>query len=96
MIFSFLFARLKNLLNSSDGSNDLSSLKGSNRYNPFKVLTRDSTVYSQFLNNPPFGQDEIIMTSFDDPCNLCPVVALLVLTGNWVIRHVNFNQFLAK
>ncbi len=44
--------------------------------------TRDRTTYSQFLNiaaNPLVGHDITTMTSFDIPCNLCPVVASLLL-----------------
>ena len=64
-------------------------------YKPRNVRTQERTVYSQFLNKDPLGQDETMTMSLDVPCNLWPVVASLVFTGNWVIWHVNFNRVLA-
>ena len=44
-------------------------------------------MYSQFLNRPVFGHNDIIIWSFDEPWSLCPVVASLRFTGNCVILH---------
>ncbi len=55
-----------------------------NKVKPDSVRTQDRTTYSQVLNitaSPPVGHDVITMTSFDIPCNLCPVVASLLLAG---------------
>ena len=67
-----------------DGWNDLSISIGFTRYSPDSVRTRDRTTYSQFLNiaaKLPVGHDDTIITSFDIPCNLCPVVASLLFAG---------------
>ena len=73
-----------------DGWNDLSMFIGLIRYNPDSVRTRDRTTCSQFLNiaaNLPVGHDDTIMTSFDIPCNLWPVVASLLFAGICIILH---------
>ena len=70
------------LFSSSEGLNDLSMSIGLIRNSPDSVRTRDRTTYSQFLNiaaSPPVGHDVITIKSFDIPCNLCPVVALLLI-----------------
>ncbi len=73
-----------------DGLNVFSMLIGLTRYIPDNVRTRDRTTYYQFLNSdamPPVGHDATIITSFDIPCNLWSVVALLVLAGICFILH---------
>jgi len=69
-VFSFLLARLKYALSSSDGANDLFMSISSYSYNPSNPVTRDKTVYSQLGNKPGFGHDVTMMISFDIPCSL--------------------------
>ena len=88
-VCSFSFARSKNDANSGDGLKDFFISISSNIYNPLRVLTLERTTYSQFLNSPPVGQDEIITTSLLIPCNLCPVVASLEFIGSYCILHLN-------
>ncbi len=79
-------------LSCSDGLNDFSMLIDSTRYRPFIVCTWDRTAYSLFLNidaRQPVGHDETIISSFDIPCNLWPVLASLVLAGICFILHWN-------
>ena len=60
-------------------------------YSPANVLTRDNTMYSQFLDkalNFLSGNDETIKESNDMSCSLCPVVASFRLSGNGVIDTV--------
>ena len=73
-----------------DGWNDLSMSIGLTRYSPNSVQTQDSTTYSQFLNiatKLPVGHDDTIITSFDIPCNLWPVIASLLFAGICIILH---------
>ena len=75
---SFRLAFSIHFLSSEDDLNNSSMSIGSTRYSPDSVRTRDRTTYSQFLNivaSPPVGHDDTTITSFDIPCNLCPVVA---------------------
>ena len=51
------------------------------------MRARDKTTYSQFLN--PVGHDVTMITSFDIPCNLWPVVASLLLAGICLILQLN-------
>ena len=88
-VCSFSLARSKKKDNSGDGLKDLVISISSKRYKPFRVLTLERTTYSQFLNSPPVGQDEIITTSLLIPCNLCPVVASFEFIGSCVILHLN-------
>ena len=70
----------------------LSMSIGSMRYSPDNVRTRDSTTYFQFLkifDSPPVGYEDTIITSFDIPCNLWPVVPSLEFAGIWCILHWN-------
>ncbi len=106
-IASFLFSNISvsfrlpfsmYFLSSEDGLNDLSMSIGSTRYYPDSLRTRDRTTYSQFLNivaSPPVGNDDTTITSFDTPCNLCPVVASLIFSGICIILQQN-STFLMK
>ncbi len=79
-----------------DGWNDLSMSIGLTRYSPDSVRTRDRTTYSQFLNiaaKLPIGHDDTIITSFDIPYNLWPVVAPLLFAGICIILHRNTAFF---
>ncbi len=63
---------------------------GSTRYSPDNVCTHDSTTYSQFLkifDRPVVGHDDTIITSFDIPCSLWPVVPSFEFAGIWFILH---------
>ena len=84
---SFCLAFSMYFLSSEDGLNDLFMSIGSTRYSPDSVHTRDRTTYSQFLN--PVGHDVTMITSFDIPCNLWPVVASLLLAGICLILQLN-------
>ena len=78
------------LFSSLEGLNDLSMSIGLIRNSPDSVRTRDRTTYSQFLNiaaNLPVGQDVIIVTSVDIPCNLCPVGASFLFAWICFILH---------
>jgi len=88
-VVCFCFARFKNRLNSSEGLKDLFMSIGWNKYKPSRVRTLERTTYSQFLKRPPFGHEVTMITSFDIPCNLWPVVASLQFTGNCLILHLN-------
>ncbi len=60
------------------------------------MCTWERTKYSQFLNiaaSPPVGYDVATITSFDIPCNLCPVVASLLFAGNCFILQQNSTFF---
>ena len=84
------------VLSSEDGLNDLSMSIGSTRYSPDSVRTRYRTTYSQFLNivaSSPVGHDDTTITSFDIPCNLCPVVASLIFAGICIILQRNSTFF---
>ncbi len=73
-----------------DGWNDLSMSIGLTRYSLESVWTRDRTIYFQFLNiaaKPPVSHDDTIIASFDIPCNLWPVVALLLFAKICFILH---------
>jgi len=73
-----------------DGWNDLSMSIGLTRFSSNSVRTRDRTTYSQFLNIDAkllVGHDDTIITSFDIPCNLRPVVASLLFAGTCIILH---------
>ena len=79
-----------------DGWNDLSMSIGFTRYSPDSVWTRDRLTYSQFLNiaaKVPVGHDNTMIASFDIPCNLCPVVASLLLAGICFILHQKVTFF---
>ena len=93
MLASFCLAFSMYFFYSEDGLNDLSMSIGSTRYSPNSVRTRDRTTYSHFLNmaaSPPVGQDVTTMASFDIPCNLCPVVASLLIRS----RTMSLTTFL--
>ena len=93
---SFCLAFSIYFLSSEDGLNDLSMSIGSTRYNPDSLRTWDRTTYSQFLNivaSPPVGHDDTTITSFDIPCNLCPVVASLIFAGICIILQQNSTFF---
>ncbi len=63
---------------------------GSTRNSPDNVRTCDSSTYSQFLkifDRPPVGHDITIITSFDIPCSLWPVVPSFEFAGIWFILH---------
>ncbi len=75
------------LLSSLDGLNDLFMSIGSTRLRPDNVHARDKTTYSQFLN--PVSHDVTIITYFDIPCNLWPVLASFVFAGICFILHLN-------
>ena len=63
---------------------------GSTRYSLDNVRTCNSTTYSQFLkifDRPPVGHDITIITSFDIPCSLWPVVPSFEFAGIWFILH---------
>ncbi len=51
------------------------------------MRARDKTTYSQFLN--PVGHDVTMVTSFDIPCSLWPVVESLVFAGICLILQLN-------
>ncbi len=96
MLVSFRLAFSIYFFNSDDGLNDLSMSIGSTRYSPDSVLTQERTTYSQFLNmaaSPPVGHDVTTMASFDIPCNLCPVVASLLVAGICFILQRNSTFF---
>ena len=79
-----------------DGWNDLFMSIGFTRYSPDSVRTQDRTTYSQFLNiaaKVPVGHDNTMIASFDIPCNLCPVVASLLLAGICFILHRKVTFF---
>ncbi len=79
-----------------DGWNDLSMSIGLTRESPNSVRTRDRTTYSQFLNiaaKLPVGHNNTIIASFDIPCNLWPVVALLLFAGICFILHRKVTFF---
>ncbi len=61
------------------------------------MCTRNRTTYFQFLNiaaSPLVGHDVTLMTSFDIPCNMCPVVASLLLAGICFILQHFFYEIL--
>jgi hypothetical protein len=79
-------------LSSEDGWNKFFMSIGSTRYSPDSVQIQDRRTYTQFLNiadSPPVGHDVTTMTSFDIPCNLCPVVASLLFAGICFILQQN-------
>ncbi len=79
-------------LSCSDGLNDFSMSIDSTRYRPFNVHTQVRTTYSHFLNidaGPQVGHEVTIITTFDIPCNLWPVLASLVLARICFILHWN-------
>ncbi len=79
-----------------DGWNDLSMSIGFTRYSPDSVQTQDRTTHSQFLNiaaKVPVGHDNTIIASVDIPCNLCLVVASLLLVGICFILHRKVTFF---
>ena len=83
-IIVFLFsAPCGDFSSSSDDLNDSSKPISSRRYTPSRLQTQLSTVHSQFLIHvaiSPHGQYAIIMTSFDIPCSLWPVVVTWTYT----------------
>ena len=63
---------------------------GSTRYSLVNVRTRDSTTYSQKKNifdRPPVGHDDTIITSFNIPYSLWPVVPSFEFAGICFILH---------
>ncbi len=79
-----------------DGWNDLFMSIGFIRNSPDSVWTRDRTTYSQFLNiaaKLPVGHDNTMIASFDIPCNLCSVVASLLLAGICFMLHWKVTFF---
>ena len=84
---SFRLAFSMYFLSSGDGLNNLSMSIGSTRYSPDSVRTRDNNIFPvlSIVASHPVGHDDTTITSFDIPCNLCPVVASLIFAGICII-----------
>ncbi len=79
-----------------DDWNDLSMSIGLTRYRPDNVQTRNRTTYSQFLNIAAkllVGHDNTMISYFDIPCNLWPIVASLLFAGICFILHQKVTFF---
>ncbi len=92
---SFRLAFSMYFLSSEDGLNDLSMSIGSTRYSPDSVRTRDNNIFPvlSIVASHPVGHDDTTITSFDIPCNLCPVVASLIFAGICIILQQNSTFF---
>ena len=89
---SFVYTRRIYQWSSFVGFNDFSKYIGSRMYKRSRLHTQLSTIHSHFLAHPvipSLGQYVIIMSSFNIPCSLRPVVASLGFTGNCIISHLN-------
>jgi hypothetical protein len=91
-LVSFCLAFSTYFLSFENGLYDFSMSIGSTRLSPDSVRTWDRITYFQFLNiaaSPLVGHAITTMTSFDIPCNLCPVVASLLFAGICLILQRN-------